>query len=312
MTTTKLVNNAKREAINRMVAMGAAKKYATKIVNDLYKEQLETAGFLDSITASLKSGKMSEKRALNVIANAIYSSSIKEYRSEWREEAKPIRAHMRDLRKRGYEFDMARVDRLTIRELKYYAKNPIEFNKRFGTPPSDTIPDIVTKTKTLSRRESWEKYKRDIAAYNKMAEKYHASKFAEFKRDEEGDYFVSDWSKYSQRPRRALRNLPEKNQRMFTNFVKVYDAMGAAGNEEAAYIARMLRQFYLNDEVAFIQILNDAAKGKNALEYIHMFASTTQEKDNALQSFTEIYDVFGKDKYGELAIKPYNSRTIED
>ena len=182
----------------------------------------------------------------------------------------------------------------------------------FARNVAQRMGTIIPVAKTLSRRESWEKYKRDIAAYNKMAEKYHASKFAEVKRYEEGDYFVSNWSKYSQRPRRALRNLPEKNHRMFTNFVKVYDAMGAAGNEEAAYIARMLRQFYLNDEVAFIQILNDAAKGENELEYIHMFASTTQEKDNALQSFTEIYDVFGKDKYGELAIKPYNSRTIED
>ena len=296
MTLTKLINDAKREAINRMVATGATKKYATQIVNDLYKKQVETAGLQDSINASLKSGKMSEKRALKIIANAIYSSSIKEYRSQWREEAKPIRAHMRDLRKRGYEFDMARVDRLTIRELEYYAKNPIEFNKRFGTPPSDTIPEVVTKSKNMSRRESWEKYKRDIAAYNKVAEKYHASTFTEFKKDG-SDYYVANWDSYRKRPRRALRNIEEKNDRAFFNFISAYDDAAAAGNMEAKWVAARLRELFNDDRVKFIQVLNDSAAGKTELPYPEMFASTTQEKGNFTNSFKHIYLAFGIETY---------------
>lgn len=312
MTLTQLERKAKQDAYNRLIAQGMSKTAARKFTKELYDEAIEEAKKRQAFAQSLKVKSISGQRAINILINAL----VKQSRKAWEEERKPyfkiFKEHIRDLKKRGYTFDFHDVELMTLRELKYYSSTLTEFTKKYGRPPSDTIPDLVTKTKTLSRRESWEKYKRDIEAYNKQAEKYHANKFREFDKSEGGEYFVSNWEKFSKRPRIALRNLPEKNWRMLQNFVKVYDAMGAAGNEEAEYIARMLRQFYVNDEVTFIQLLNDAAKGKNALEYVHMFASTTQEKDNALQSFTEIYELFGSDKYGELAIKPYSSRTIED
>lgn len=304
MKTSTLIRRAMQEATERLVDQGLTKKAAKEIVDGLYKEKLDNAKEFEDIGSKLKIRKISGQAAFKQIVRIIFKNAMSVYRSEWKAEAAPIKAHMRDLRKRGYEFDMARVDRLTIRELKYYAKNPIEFNKRFGTPPSDTIPDVVTKTKKLSRRESWEKYKRDIDAYNKAAEKYHARKFHEFHKDEEGDYYIANWSWYSKRPRMALRNLPEKNKRAYENFVKVYEDMGKEGNQEAAYIARELRKFWKNDEVRFIQILNDAAAGENDIEKPMLFASGNLQRDNALQSFMPIYN--------EFIIMPYNSRTIED
>lgn len=303
MTISQMEREAKNIAYERLTRMGMPKSQARKYVNELYDKAIEQAENVETVAKALKAKKYSNRRAITVIVNTIIKFANKQ-RAESRKPYTDIfKEHIKDLKKRGYTFDFSDVDRMTMRELKYYSSSLSEFTKKYGTPPSDIIPDVVTKSKNITRRESWEKYKRDIAAYNKVAEKYHAGKFSEFKKDG-SDYYVANWESYRKRPRRALRNIEAKNDRAFANFISAYDSAAEEGNKEAEWVYLKLVELYDNNRVKFIQVLNDSAAGKTELPYPEMFASTTQESYNFTNSFKHIYLAFG--------IEPYKGPYIDD